>query len=224
MRKIPLLLNANSIVNNNKNQILFLFNSFTKNEWLKELTRNDSNIYELIKEEVEELFLNTGGYIIYLDFESCYKLAVEITINQIEKSIKKTEKCFFENPTNDNVLIYKKVKERLVNNLKNLFDSKRKINVMNYEIWIMDKVYEIQEYNFIVRDLKKLINQKPELVINIIKELIDNSEFNIFEAEELAEILDINISDITDSEINIQFRDLRKSSNYLSYEEELKVA
>ena len=88
--------NFNNIKNRNKNQILFLFDSFTKNEWLKELTESDSNIYALIKEEVEELFLKTGGYLIFIDFDSCYKLAVEATIRQVKKSI-----TFFENKGND---------------------------------------------------------------------------------------------------------------------------
>jgi hypothetical protein len=209
MKKIPLLLNTNNIVNNSKNQILFLIHSFTINEWLKELTDNKSNIYELLKEEVEELFLKTGGYlIIYLDFDSCYRLAIESTINQIKKNIRRNEKCFFEIEKNENLLIYKKVKERLVNNVKNLFDLKRKNNIINHKIWLMDEIYENYEIDFTVRDLQKLANNEPELIIKHIKKLVINFELTITEVEELEEKLNINLSNIIELDLSLQFRNL----------------
>lgn len=220
-------INVNDIKNRNKNQFSFLFNTFTKNDWLSELTNIDSNIYFFIKEEVEELFFKIGGYLIFIDFDSCYKLAVEITINQIKKSIKKNVKCFFEIQNNDNSLIYKKVKERLVNNVKNLFDSKRKTNIVNFEIWIIDDIYENHEIDFTIRDLKKLAENEPELIIEHIKTLANNFELTVDEIKELSEKLDINFSHIIKLDLSSQFRNLKKAANnqlYLDFNKELMVA
>ncbi|MDD2887620.1 MAG: hypothetical protein PHY66_08125 [Aliarcobacter sp.] len=41
----------------NKNQFSFLFNAFTKSDWIEELTNVDSITYVFVKDEVEELFL-----------------------------------------------------------------------------------------------------------------------------------------------------------------------
>lgn len=219
--------NFNNIKNRNKNQILFLFDSFTKNEWLKELTESDSNIYALIKEEVEELFLKTGGYLIFIDFDSCYKLAVEVTIHQLQKSIKKKKKCFFETDNDNNLLIYKKVKERLVNNVKNLFDGKRKTNIIYSQIWLMDDIYKNHEIDFTIRDLQKLANIEPELIIEHIKKLANSFELTYIEIEQLTEKLNIDLSNVIEIDLNLQFKNLRKTINnqlYLDFNEELMVA
>ena len=74
----------------NKNWLDFkisLFVSYTKEKWRKELVDINSDFYEFIKDEAEELFYKTGGYLKYLDFESIYKLAVEITASQVVKNI-----------------------------------------------------------------------------------------------------------------------------------------
>lgn len=181
--------------NKNKNQILFLYNSFTKNNWITELTNDDSDIYTFIKEEVEELFYNAGGYLKYLDFESCYKLAVEVTINQVEKNIFKNKKCFFEIERNDNLLVYKKIKQRLVNNLKNLFDQKRRINVLNINLSLMDEIYKNYKIDTRIWDLQKLAISNPQIIIDNIKKLANNFELSFIEIEELSEKLNMNFSE-----------------------------
>lgn len=212
------------MITNNHYDLLFV--GFSKNEWLKELTESDSNIYALIKEEVEELFFKTGGYLIFIDFDSCYKLAVEITINQIKKSVKKKKKCFFEIENDDNSLIYKKVKERLVNNIRNLFDPKRKTNIVNSKIWLMDEIYVNHEIDFTIRDLKKLVKNNPLLITENIKKLANNFELTYIEIEQLTEKLNIDLSNVIELE-NLQFKNLRKALNnqlYLDFNEELMVA
>lgn len=204
-----------------------LFVDFSRNNWLSELTDNGSNIYQLLKEEVEELFFKTGGYLIFIDFDSCYKLAVEITINQIKKSVKKKKKCFFEIENDDNSLIYKKVKERLVNNVKNLFDSKRKTNIIYSEIWLMDDIYVNHEIDFTIRDLQKLAIIEPELIIEYTIKLANNFELTYIEIKQLTEKLNIDLSNIIELDLNLQFKNLRKTVNnqlYLDFNEELMVA
>ena len=203
--------------NKNKNQFSFLFNSFTKRDWIEELTNVDSNIYYFIKEEVEEFFYNTGGYLIlYLDFDSVYKLAVEMTKSQVEKSIRKNKKCFFEIKENNNLLIYKIIKERLLNNLKNLFDEKRKVNVLNIDLWIMDSVYVNYEYEIATTlwDLRKLANSNPQIIIDNIIKLANSFEITLSEIDELGEKLNIDFfSAIPELNLSLEFRNSRKDAN-----------
>ena len=199
--------------NKNKNQILFLYNSFTKNNWITELTNDDSDIYMFIKEEVEELFYNAGGYLKYLDFESCYKLAVEVTINQVEKNLFKNKKYFFEIERNDNLLVYKKIKQRLVNNLKNLFDQKRRINVLNINLSLMDEIYKNYEIDTRIWDLQKLAISNPQIIIDNIKKLANNFELSFIEIEELSEKLNMNFSEIIELDLSNQFKNLIDVNN-----------
>lgn len=221
-------INVNNIKNRNKNQFSFLFSTFTKKDWLVELTNIDSTTYIFVKEEVEELFFNTGNYLNNLDFDSCYSLSKEITSIQVKKNVKRNKKCFFEVEDNDNSLIYKKIKERLVSNLRNLFDSKRKTNILNFEIWIIDNIYENHEIDFTIRDLKKLAKEKPKLIIEHIRTLANNFELTVDEIKELSEKLDINLSHIIESDLSSQFKYLRKSTInnqlYLDFNKELMVA
>ena len=144
-----------------------------------------------------------------------------------KKSIKRNQKCFFEVENNDNLLIYKKVKERLVNNIKNLFDSKRKINILNLEILLIDEIYENYEIDFTIRDLQKLAIIEPELIIENIRELAHNFELSSIEIEEIAKELNIDFSNIIEIDLALQFKNLKKAANnqlYLIFDEELKVS
>ncbi len=201
----------------NKNQFSFLFNAFTKSDWIEELTNVDSITYMLMKEEVEEFFYKTGGYLNQIDFELCYKLAIEATLRQIKKSITKNKKCFFENKEDSNIKVFNKIKQRLLNNIKNLFDSKRKINLLNFQIWIMADIYENHEIDFTVRDLKKLAKDEPNLIIEHIKTLESKFELTFEEIKELSEKLDINLSYFIESELSSQFKNLRKRINNQLY-------
>lgn len=197
--------------NRNKNQFSFLFNSFTKNDWIKELTNVDSNLYVLIGEEVEEFFYKTGGYLAYLDFEACYKLAVERTILQIRYSIYRNKKIFFENNHNCNDLTYYKIKQRLRNNLINLFDPNRKINVLNIDFWLMDNIYESYEIDTTLWDLKKLVNSDPQIIISNIIKLSKSFQITLIEIDELGKKLDLDFSNIPELNLSLQFRNVRKN-------------
>lgn len=192
----------------------FFYKTFTKNDWIKELINIDSNIYFFIKEEVEELFYKRGGFLSHLDFESCYNLAVDATIRQVKKSIKKNKKCFFEIGNNDNSLIYKIVKDRVLSNFRNLFDDKRKINVLNINKWLMDSIYEVYDLEVTLWDLKKLARQDPQIIIENILKLAKNFEITFEEIEELGEKLNMNFSNIIEFDLSLQFKSLRKDNNY----------
>jgi hypothetical protein len=124
---IPIDRNYNEIWEDFK---ISFFESYPKEKWREELIDINSTTYEFIKDDVEELFHKTGGYLLYLDFESLYKLATEITVSQILKNISKNKKCFFERDNINNLDKYYLIKQRICNNCKNVFDKNRKINVV----------------------------------------------------------------------------------------------
>ncbi|MFX4245474.1 hypothetical protein ACOL3C_09230 [Aliarcobacter butzleri] len=176
-----------------QSQIDLISKMFTKNDWIKNLTNFDSDFYVLIKEEVEELFFNTNGYLNYLDFESVYRLSVEMTIYQINKKLKKNKESFFEKHLEDNPKICIIVKQRLVNNIKNLFDKHRKFNLNKHEMMILNSIYETTyKDESIIYDLEKILKYDPKLVFKYIKILVKNFELSTDEAEELCFKLNIN--------------------------------
>ncbi|MDD2887619.1 MAG: hypothetical protein PHY66_08120 [Aliarcobacter sp.] len=175
---------------------------------------------------MKNFFYNTGNYLNSLDFESCYSLSKEITSIQVKKNVKKNKKCFFE--VKDNSLIYKKIKERLVSNLRNLFDKDRKTNILNIENWIIDEIYYNYEIDITtLLDLRKLANSNPQIIIDNIVKLANNFEITSIEIEEIAEKLNIDFSNIHELNLFLQFRNLSKASNnqlYLTFDEKIKVA
>lgn len=72
------------------------FKDYTKEEWLSELMNINSFTYELCKDDVERLFLSTGGYFGVLDFEGCYLLAKEVLKNKYSKISIKREFVFLK--------------------------------------------------------------------------------------------------------------------------------
>ena len=88
------------------------------------------------------------------------------------------------------------VKQRLVNNIKNLFDKNRKFNLNKHEIMILNDIYETYEEEFIIYDLEKILKYNPELIYKYIKILVQNFEIFVEEAEDLCLKLNINFEEI----------------------------
>ena len=200
----------------NKNWLDFkisLFKSYTKEKWLNELLDINSFTYELCKDDVERLFLSTGGYFGVLDFEGCYLLAKEVLKKQLLKNIHKKRICFFEKNVLTNQDVYIKIVQRLTNLIYNLFDEKRKNNVINVQIWILDKIYENYEIDFNVEDIKKIAYKKPEELISSIYLLLNNFELDADELIEICEKYNIDKSNFNNYYFSEQFRILKKQSN-----------
>ncbi len=200
----------------NKNWLDFkisLFKSYTKEKWLNELLDINSFTYELCKDDVERLFLSTGGYFGVLDFEGCYLLAKEVLKKQLLKNIHKKRICFFEKNVLTNQDVYIKIVQRLTNLIYNLFDEKRKNNVINVQIWILDKIYENYEIDFNVEDIKKIAYKKPEELISSIFLLLNNFELDADELIEICEKYNIDKSNFSSYYFSQQFRILKKQSN-----------
>ncbi len=200
----------------NKNWLDFkisLFESYTKVKWRKELVDINSNFYEFIKDEVEELFYKTGGYIKYLDFESIYRLSIEVTASQVLKNISKNKKCFFERDNINTLDKYYLIKQRICNNCKNVFDTNRKINIVFLQKMILDEIYENYEVDFSVIDIQKISKYEPKKLIFAINTLLNNYDLSCEEAIELTEKYNLDKSNFNNYYFNEQFRFLRKQSN-----------
>lgn len=204
------------------------FKEYKKEEWINELLDINSFTYELCKDDVERLFLSTGGYFGVLDFEGCYLLTKEVLKKQLLKNIYKKRVCFFEKNVLTNQDIYKKIIQRLTNLIYNLFDAKRKNNVINLQIWILDKIYQNYEIDFSVEDIKKIANKKPEELISSIFLLLNNFELDADELIEICEKYNIDKSNFNNYYFSEQFKILKKQSNnqiFIDfYDEEREVA
>lgn len=204
------------------------FKEYKKEEWINELLDINSFTYELCKDDVERLFLSTGGYFGVLDFEGCYLLAKEVLKKQLLKNIYKKRVCFFEKNVLTNQDVYIKIVQRLTNLIYNLFDAKRKNNVINVQIWILDKIYENYEIDFNVEDIKKIAYKKPEELISSIFLLLNNFELEVDELIEICEKYNIDKSNFNNYYFSEQFRILKKQSNnqiFIDfYDEEREVA
>ncbi|WP_323658464.1 hypothetical protein [Aliarcobacter butzleri] len=222
---IPIDRNYNEIWGDFK---ISYFQDYTKEKWLNELLDINSFTYELCKDDVERLFLSTGGYFGVLDFEGCYLLAKEVLKKQLLKSIHKKRICFFEKNVLTNQDVYIKIVQRLTNLIYNLFDEKRKNNVINLQIWILDKIYENYEIDFNVEDIKKIAYKKPEELISSIFLLLNNFELDADELIEICEKYNIDKSNFNNYYFSEQFKILKKQSNnqiFIDfYDEEREVA
>ena len=224
-------------IQRNYNQILGDFQirkikSISKDNLIVELQSQESWIYELIKEDTINLFLNTGGYTIEkLTTDDLYKLAVDITAKQISKrcffydiedyelmkddaislflnigytngifstddlytlgvdtTIRQISKrCFFSEIKNTE-LILKKIKSRIVNNIRNFFSPLRKTNYLNINQYFfsMKEYYEIFEKIIDELDLQKI--DKKTIKIGLAKvwqDALTDTTFDIIDFEEL---------------------------------------
>lgn len=215
----------------NKNWLDFkisLFGSYTKEKWRKELVDINSDFYEFIKDDVEELFYKTGGYIKYLDFESIYRLSIEVTASQVLKNISKNKKCFFERDNINNTDKYYLIKQRVCNNCKNVFDKNRKINVVFLQTMIIDKIYQNYEEDLTILDIQKLSKNEPTKLVFAINTLLNNYDLSSEEAIELSQKYNISLSNFNILNFANQFKNLKKESNNQIvidfYQEEREVA
>ena len=222
---IPIDRNYNEIWGDFK---ISYFKEYKKEEWINELLDINSFTYELCKDDVERLFLSTGGYFGVLDFEGCYLLAKEVLKKQLLKNIHKKRIYFFEKNVLTNQDVYIKIVQRLTNLIYNLFDAKRKNNVINVQIWILDKIYENYEIDFNVEDIKKIAYKKPEELISSIYLLLNNFELEVDELIEICEKYNIDKSNFSSYYFSKQFKILKKQSDnqiFIDfYQEEREVA
>lgn len=152
-------------------------NKLGKTDLLELLKNRDSWLYVLIKEDVCNIFMKTKGYIdSYINFDDLYAFSVETTIMQLNK------RYFFDIFQDKNIKIIKKIKSRLVNNMKNFFSNKRKYSYFNVKDFIhkTEAFYDYSEEIIIDLDLCKIDeNRIKEGLRNLLFD--DTFDFEDFE-------------------------------------------
>jgi len=200
-----------------KNKYQFLFENLSKKEWIEEqLSNTDSAFFQIVGEEVEEFYYKVikNNHSI-LHFDDMYSLAKQVTINQIQKSLRKHKRCFFEDKINDKdtYMYYYRIKSRLVANLRNLTQSSRKINVLNIPYSIISDIYTNYEIDFTVVDVEEIAIKEPSKLIFAINALLNNYDLNYDEAVEISQKYNIDSSNFLIFNFSNQFRNLKKASN-----------
>ena len=168
--------------------------SMGKEELIVCLKNPESWIYDFyLREKCINLFVRTGGFIsVQLSVDDLYKIGVDITINQINKR-------YFFDLNNDNLLILKKVKSRIVNNIRNYFSPTRKVNYQQFRNLIVqvEDLCEIFDEIILEIDLKKI---NRETLKNGLKKVwedaIGDMDFDLKDFEELCKKFGLRTLDI----------------------------
>lgn len=158
--------------------------SMSKDNLIDELKNPESWIYELIKDDTISLFLNTGGFVNDgITYDDLYKLSVDTTIKQISK------RCFFSEIKNTE-LILRKIKSRIVNNIRNFFSPSRKTNYLNINQYFLTIEEDSEAFEKILDeiDLKKIdIGTIKVGLIGVWKDALTDTTFDIIDFEQLCE-------------------------------------
>ena len=155
--------------------------SMSKDNLIVELQNPESWLYVLMKDDAISLFLNTGYTNGIFSTDDLYTLGVDTTIRQISK------RCFFSEIKNTE-LILKKIKSRIVNNIRNFFSPLRKTNYLNINQYLfsMEEDYVVFEKIIDEFDLQKI--DKKTIKIGLAKvwqDSITDTTFDVIDFEEL---------------------------------------
>jgi hypothetical protein len=135
------------------------------NDCLKETS--ESFFYELAKDDVSKILLKTTNYkfiVEYFLFDELYPLAVKDTREHIKKVVEK--KSNFINCDMDHIEIINKVISRIVNNFKNLFDTRYRGSVRVYKNDLIDNLVHFDDaFSILIAEEEaKLEKEKDELL------------------------------------------------------------
>lgn len=159
-------------------------NSMGKNELLNNLKNPESWIYDYyLREECINLFIRTGYFITSngLTYDDLYKLGVDVTITQINKR-------YFFDLKNDNNSIIKKVKSRIINNLRNYFSPTRRINYLQFQNLINQIENSHEDFEDIIFeiDLTKINRETMKMAFKkVYQDSIGDMDFDIQDFQEL---------------------------------------
>ncbi len=156
--------------------------SISKDNLMVELLNSDSWIYELMRDDAISLFLNTSGYINKkFSTDDLYTLGVDTTTRQISK------RCFFSEIENTE-LILRKIKSRIVNNIRNYFSPLRKVNYknMNQHLYFTEEHTESFEEILDELDLQKIDKETIKIALaKVWQDALTDTTFDIIDFEEL---------------------------------------
>lgn len=162
----------------------------------------DSHLYSMIKSKALLIYRNTMSNMgIKLDpifeLDELYMLAVHDTARQVRKNKKKWMMQLGEKNALEKINL---IRGRVVSNIRNLFDEKRKGNIRNQVSKIEDiassdffaQKHVENEQNLIVEDLIKLSLSDKSTVIKHLENLIDTYDISLSEAEELCDRIELD--------------------------------
>lgn len=125
-----------------------------KEELLDHLKNPKSWIYDCyLREKCITLFTKIGGFFTRgLSEDDLFKFGSNVTITQINK------RYFFHSENTCNLFILKKIKSRIVNNMRNYFSPTRRINYFQFQnsFHQIENSYEIFDEIILEIDLKKI--------------------------------------------------------------------
>lgn len=210
---------SRSNMNYIQNQILFL--GFNKEKWIEVVCDANSAFYEIVKDDAIQLFKKSGNYVSeFYDESELYSLAVVDTISQFSKNLTKKKEWLIP-VCDDNKIIYNKLKSRLVNNMRNLFDVKRRGNVLSLKYDLIAE-YEINEAlynsNIDIADLEKVAYTEPLTYKQNLKNLYPTLDLEDF--ERLCKIGDFKVQDVLGFNLEEHFPlkiELKQNGNKQSY-------
>jgi len=214
---------------NNTFACIYQGDEISKDKIFDELSKKDSVIYELLKEEVFILFHKTGNFIPYkLKHlkDSSYTECISMCIRQIKKNKYKKKVFFLKEPiTLENIL--RLIKNRLVNNLKTIVTTNK--DLFYYQNMIISDVYEYKNIELdsylIDKDILKLIQEDKKLVKSTLLRLLKDYQITVSEVNYLMSKFNFNMK-IDNAYIGsemIKFTSTSGSSinqSYLSFDDE----
>ena len=171
--------------NKNSHSYQFLFTNYTKSDWIKDLSVNDSSLFTIIKDDVEQLYKNTKQFVKPgMTIDDMYALSVNDTIRQFKKNLAKKNSWI---ETLDGENIYIKVQQRLVNNMKNLFDRKRRGNILdvNFDIFFDDTSIDDELSYSIDDDIKKILKNDKKAVYENLRKIYKENQISYSELEDI---------------------------------------
>ena len=165
-----------------------------KDELIVCLKNPESWIYDFyLKENCINLFQRIGIFTpIGLSDDDLFRIGIDTTIKQLNK------RYFFE-LCDDNLLILKKVKSRIVNNIRNYFSPTRKVNYQQFQNFIFqtEDYYEIFEEIIFELDLKKIDQEKLKLGLkNVWEDVVGDMDFDMQDFQDLCGKFEFNPLDV----------------------------
>lgn len=220
------------LTKNNTFAFIYQDSEISKDKIFEELSKEDSLVYELLKEEVFLLFYKTGNFIPYkLKYlkDSIYTECISITVRQIRKSIYKSQVFFMKGYAKEHTIedILRLIKNRLVNNLKTVVTTNK--DLFYYQNMIISDVYEYKNIELdsylIDKDILKLIQKDIELVKKTLHCMLKDFQISVSEVNYLMTKFNFNIK-IDNAYIGSEMIKFTSSSgssinqSYLSFDDE----
>ncbi|MCT7550924.1 hypothetical protein N5U04_06685 [Aliarcobacter butzleri] len=189
--------------------------SMSKDNLINELQNPESWIYELMKDDAISLFLNTGGFLnTGITNDDLYKLGVDTTIKQISK------RCFFSE-IEDYDLILKKIKSRIVNNIRNYFSPLRRNSYLNINKYLLTIEEETEPFDRILDEIDLMKIDKETIkngLSKVWKNAITDSDFDIVDFEELCSKFQFQLNEVLGYAPNIIPLMTKESCNNGNYQ------